>query len=1136
MKEFIARVVFTAAFLLFVTVPVGRAQTTASIRGTVMDPSGAVVPDAKVTLTEQSMAVERSATTGPSGDYIFPQVLPGTYSLSVESSGFRKYLQSGIALVINQAARVDVTLTVGAPNQMIEVSEGAPLVTTVNAELGSVENSQRIVDLPLVERDTLLLGLLQAGVTPADPNDGSGNPFSVSGQRSESLTFLVDGADNNDFLGNNIVVNANPDAIREFKILTNNYSAEFGRTSGGIVNQVTKSGTNAFHGDIFEFFRNDVLNARDYFLPDRTSFKRNLFGGTIGGPIKKDKTFFFGSYQGGRRREGQVAPVLQVLSPAERSGNFSELCGTYDAGGLCTDPSGTQLFNPVSGNPYVNNQVPVNPIIANYIDRFLPLPNLPGNRFVSGPVGQFRDDQGVVHLDHIFSERDMLTGVYLINDNDDFFPFQIINGASTGGNVPVGSGFTDTQRSQVGTISWTHTFGPNMINVARISANRVATLQASPVDTTTPAELGFTNVNPDDAAGSAAPILFTPSFNLGPSPQGPTNLVRNSFQWQDTLTVVHGNHELKFGGDIRRIQNNFVFDFFNNGSFDFGAFGSFTEDPLADFVGGFPDNFFQFSTATYGIRTTSFYFFSQDNWKVTPKLTLNFGLRYEYNTPQRDPHNNVLGFFPGKQSTVFPDAPPGILYPGDPGTPNRALVFPDKNNFAPRFGFAYNVLGNSKLVVRGGFGIFYDLEDGALNLQFGGQPPFGDVINQNFFPPDAFAGAVGVDPVSDPFGAAGITNPFPFASAGRVGQFFDPKISFAFVVDPRFRTPYSQNYNLGLQYQLTSNTLLEAYYVGSLGRKLISTAEVNFPNPEIEKQQLAAFGGVNPDCARPLAGCSDPLDPDAFPTDSVFLISNHSNGISDSHQLQVTLDKRMSRGFTFRTAYTYAKTIDITSGFRSRSSTFTNPLDFNFDRGVADFDVTHRLVMSGIWQLPYQRGAGNNPIVRKLTEGWQVNSIVTFQSGFPFTLFQNNDSSLQGNFLDRPDQVGAVQIFHDPRDVRTFSPNADGTHGSCLGDTATGNFYLDPTNLDCATVPAFTFGSLGRNALRGPGISNVDFSIFKNTYITESKYVQFHAEFFNAFNHTQFLNPDPNGFANTFGQITSARDPRLIQFALKLYF
>jgi hypothetical protein len=1117
--------------------PARAQEATATLTGIVKDSSGAVVPAVVVTLTNQKTNVARASKSSADGSYLFSLVPIGTYELTAEHGGFRKYAQTGIVLDINQNARQDITLEVGATTQVVEISSQVAQVDTVGATLGKVETERRILDLPLVGRDTLQLGLLQAGVFAPDPDDGSGNPFSVGGQRSESLTFLIDGADNNDFLGNNIVISPNPDAVQEFKILTNNYDAEYGRTSGGIVNQVIKSGTNAFHGTAFEFLRNDALNARDFFLPDTTPFKRNVFGGSVGGPIKKDKTFFFGSYQGTRRREGQVAPVFQVLSPAERNGDFSELL------------PGTQLVNPVTGTNYVNNQVPVNPISANYINSFVPLPNLPSNNFVSAPVTRIRDDQFIVRVDHNFSTRDTLSGVYLFEDTPDFFPFQILHGASTGGNVPVGSAFTDARRFQTGSITWTHAFSPTTMNVVRFAANRSANLQAKPVDHTTPQQLGFTNVNPDDPGGVAPPLMFvTGSFNLGPSPQGPTTIHDVTFQWQDILSFVKGKHDLRFGADIRRVRNNFNFDFFNNGSFFFGEFGPVTGSNLADFVGGFPQEYFQFSNAIYAIRESSYYFFGQDNWKVKRRLTLNLGLRYEYNTPQTDPHNNILGVFPGHQSTVFPNAPPGILYPGDPGTPNRGLVFPDRNNFAPRFGFAWDMLGTGKLVMRGGFGIVYDIEDGALNLQFGGQPPFGDA-------PDLFPTSTELagNYLADPFTPVGVQNPFPFAAKGGVGTFFVPKISFAYVVDPSFRTPYSENYNFGLQYQLTPNTMLEAVYVGSLGRKLISTQDLNFRIPQeiLRRQQL--FGIANPptsndpniDCARPLSGCFGTTDPNASPTEaSGRLFADLSNGISDSHELQVTLDKRLSHGFEARGAYTFARTIDLTSGFRSRSSTFTNPLDFRQDRALADFDATHRLVISGIWELPLARAFQSNRFLKKLTEGWQANGIVTFQSGNPFTIFQNNDSSQQSNFFDRPDQLGPVPIFSDPRKVRTFTPSSDGTHGSCMGGTETGNFFFDPSNLDCVNVPLFTFGTMGRNALRGPGINNWDLSLLKKTKITERQSIEFRAEFFNAWNHAQFSNPDNQGFSGTFGQLTLTRGhdsgtssgARIIQFGLKYYF
>ena len=1128
---------------LFSAHPSSAQQATAQVTGSVKDPTGAIVVGATITLRNSNTNISRTTTSSKDGDYLFTLVPIGTYDLTVEQKGFQKFIQRGITLDINQNAKVDIPLRLGRESEIVEVTGNVAQVDTVSATLGKVEDTQRIQDLPLVERDTLQLGLLQAGVFAPDPDDGSGNPFSVSGQRSESLTFLLDGADNNDFLGNNIIVSPNPDAVAEFKILTNNYSAEYGRTSGGIVNQVIKSGTNAFHGSAFEFLRNEDLNANDYFtkqagLP-RTRFNRNIFGGTLGGPIVHDRTFFFVSYQGARRREGQVSPKLQVLSPNERHGDFSELLPD------------TQLSNPVDGTPYNGNQVPVNPVIANYIAKYMPLPNLPGNEFISSPVARIRDDQFIIRIDHNLSKKDIISGVYLFDDTPDFFPFQIVKGASTGGDVPLGSGFSDKKRYQTGSITWTHTISPTMVNEFRVAANRSAILQAVPQDTTSPQQLGFTNVNPDDPAGTAPPLMFIDplALNLGPSPQGPTKLHDATFQYQDTLSITRGRHDLKLGTDLRWVRNNFAFDFFNNGSFFFGDFGPFTGDNLADFVGGFYDNYFQFSTARYGIRTHSLYFFGQDSWKVKPHFTVDLGLRYEYNSPQVDPHDNIMAFAPGTQSKVFPNAPPDILYPHDPGTPNRGLVFPDRNNFAPRIGFAWDVLGNAKLVMRGGYGIFYDLEDGALNLQFGGQPPFGAVSNT--FPD--FTGISG-DPVADPFTPFGLQNPFPFASAGKVGTFLVPKIPFAFVVTPRFRTPYAQNFNFGFQFQATKDTMVEAVYVGSLSRKAIASNEVNFPILSVMQQQYVNGGfdpnAIDPECARPLAAC-DPNTGILQGAEQLF--TNQSNTNSSSDEFQLTVDKRLSHGLSIRAAYTFAKTIDLSSGFRARSSTYTDPLNPAFDRGLADFDATHRFVMSWSWQIPWDKPfKSRSPFLRKLTDDWQLNGIATFQSGNPFTLFQNDNSSESNNFLDRPDVVGPIQIFKDPRPQRTFVPNSDGVHGSCLSGSSPGNYYFDPTNVVCAVdytgstnpdlpplpggVPLFTHGNMGRNTLRGPGINNWDLSMLKRFKFTESKALEFRAEMFNAFNHTQFLNPDLQGFSGTFGQITTARPPRIVQFALKLYF
>jgi hypothetical protein len=1104
------------------------AQATASLRGTVTDPSGGVVAGAKITLTNTATNIARQSATDGEGGYLFELVQPGTYKLTVLHPGFATFTQAGIVLEVNQNGRLDVKLELGQSTQVVEVTANVAQVDTTGAVLGKVEDSRRLEDLPILNREdgTLSLGLLQAGVFAKDQDDGSGNPFSVSGQRSESMTFLVDGADNTDFLSNRIVQNPIPDAVQEFKILTNNYDAQYGRTSGGIINQVIKSGSNSFHGDVFENFRNDVLDAKDFFLPTRAPFKRNTFGGTLGGPIKKDKVFFFGAYQGARRREGQLAPVLQVLSPAERTGNFAEICPEgFDSSGNCTNAA-NQLINPVTGANYPNNQVPVNPVIANYINKFLPLPNLPGNNFVSSPVGRIRDDQFVIRSDANLTSRDTLSFHYQFEDLADAFPFRLNKGASTGGNVPVGSAITDTARRQVGSLTWTHTFSGGWINQARFAANRRATLQSNPVDKTPPSALGFTNVFADDPNGVAPPVLFTNTFNLGPEPQGPTTLHDATFQWQDDVTLTRGKHEWKFGADVRRVRNNFVFDFFNNGSFDF-TFGNFTGNELADFVGGFWDNYFQFSKAIYAIRESSYYEYAQDTWRVLPRLTLNLGLRYEYNTPQTDPHKEIMGFAPGLQSVVFPNAPPDIAYSGDPGVGGPGVVFPDRNNFAPRVGFAWDIFGNAKLVMRGGGGIFYDIEDGALNLQFGGQAPFGDVVS--FFP-TGFSGAT-TDPMKDPFATfnpSAPASPFPFTA---VGTFFVPKIGFAFLTDPHFRTPYSENFNFGFQYQLTKNTMVEAVYVGSLGRRLIQTEEVNFPNPAIMQQQLTQFGSVSPDCARRtivdnknIAQC----DASGSPTGATLLLANMSNGLSDSHEFQLTIDKRFSHGFTLRTAYTLSKTIDTLSGFRTRSGQSTNPQNYRQDRALADFDTPQRLVISGLWELPFDRAfRSSGGFQKRLTQGWEIAAVAAFQAGNPFTFFSESNSSNQNNFLDRPDIRGPVTKF-DPRKVQTFTSD-------CTGGAVTGNFLVNPTVFDCSGVPIFTFGNLGRNAIRGPGINNWDLSLIKRTSITERLKIEFRAEFFNAFNHAQFLNPSAKS-SGTFAQVTQARDPRLGQLGLKLTF
>ena len=1092
------------------------ADTSAELTGTIKDPSGAVISNAVLTLTNSATQSTQTSKAHGDGSYVFSNLVIGTYQLRVQAKGFSTSLQDKITLNVNQHARLDVTLNVSASAETIEVNANVAQVDTQGATLGSVETTRRIEDLPLVERDTFQLGLLQAGVYSPDPDDESGNPFSVSGQRSESLTFLVDGSDNNDFVANNAVVNPNPDAVAEFKILTNNYTAEFGRTSGGIVNQAIKYGTNSYHGDIFEFFRNDDLNARNYFALNNPPYKRNIFGGTLGGPIKRDKLFFFAAYQGTIRHEGQNNAQATTLSPAQRTGDFS---ADLD--------DGTQIYDPISGNPYPNNQVPVNPVIANYISKYVPLPNVAGtDLFTASPVEDDTEHQGIARGDWQLSKKDLLYGTYLIDQQTKALPI------SSGGTFPAGAGSNSNYRSQLATGHWTRTFSANLLNEFTFSYNRGYTLASVPTDHTSPADLGFTNVTPDDSAGVAPPVIFTADFDLGPPPGGPTTYQDRTFQFQDTFSWTKGNHQLKFGGDFRIVRDDFNFDFYNNGSFDFALYyGTLTGDPMADFVGGFPDNYYQFSNAKYGIRTQSYYFFGQDTWKATSRLSLSYGLRYEYNSPQQDPHNNIIGYFPGAQSTVFPDAPPSVLYPGDPGTPNPGMIYPDRNNFAPRFAFAYDALGNGKLILRGGFGIFYDIEDGALNLQFGGQPPFGAITNTNPTLASYEGLADGTNVMADPFTPFGLVNPYP--TNDKVVGFGTPKIPFAFVVSPHFRTPYSENINLGYQYQVTPSTLLEMDYVSTLGRKAITSYDVNHPDQTLLEGQYASYGSTYGDCARPLAVCVDPaipdqtpdqaaVDPDASPTQTLQLLTDLSNGTSSNHELQVTVDHQLAKGLNVRGAYTLGKTIDIQSGFRSRSSTFTDPYDIDFDRGPADFDVRQRLVISGFYEIP----GLHSGLIRLLTNNWQAGGIAQFQTGTPFTLFSGNNSSGQENSFERPEQVGPVPKL-DVRKPRHY-----------LYDTTNLLTNVVAPGDDSPGVPMFTYGNIGRNTFRTPGINNFDLSFIKRFPLGEQRRLEFRAEMFNAFNHTQYLFSAANNNANssTYDQATQARDPRLIQFALKFYF
>src|SRR5215475_10099174 len=812
-------------------------DATARIEGTVTDQQGAVIVGAKVTVTNVATKVSRATVTDKEGRYQVRELPLGVYQISAEREGFKKVMSDEKTLQINQVLRVDPVLMVGASSETVEVSVQSSTVETVNPTLGQSVTSRPIVNLPLNGRNVLSLALLQPGVTETTGPSSGG--FSVAGGRGDSITFLLDGGNNNNLLSNLAVFNPNPELVAEFRILTSNYTAEYGRNGGGIVSVVTKSGTNQLHGSAYDFLRNDALNANTFFnnrdgLP-KEILKRNQFGFTAGGPLYipkvingKDRMFIFGGYQGQRLVAKTTTAPVTVFTPAELKGDFS----LSDL--ITPNTPDRRVVAFLQRNPFFQPDPTlasrgiiapsrINSVAQKYISNNL-IPTSSTGRLRSQGTRTDDSDDLLIKFDANATEKDQIAVTLGSGRNPAITPF------SGGANVP-GYPINGNNRRYYASISHTHTFSPRLLNVFRFNTQRINTEQAIPgLKLPTPAALGI-GVTPDNPSGPTR-MSFTGGLTVGFSPQGPTTLINNTFSYSDTLTWNVGNHGLKSGVTFSPYQNNTVFDFFVNGNFFFsGASGGIgTGNDFADFLLGLPDEYLQFGEAPSNIRSKSTYVFGQDEWRVRNNLTLTLGLRYEYNSPKRDTQRRSFSLNLGQRSTVFPNAPIGLLFPGDPGAPDGAN-FPDKNNFAPRFGFAWSPWKDGKTSVRGGFGVFYDILKGEDNLQFNGQAPF-------FGFSDLFFDPLGDNPTretnyySAPYVATGQPNSFPsrpparnldFAAAG-----FTPfGGGGVFFVDPHLRTPYTYQYSLSVQRELPGSMLAEVSYVGNSGHKFTSLVDEN---------------------------------------------------------------------------------------------------------------------------------------------------------------------------------------------------------------------------------------------------------------------------------------------------------------------
>jgi len=1199
---FLSFVVILGMLFCQMTIPSAKADNLyASIRGRVLDQAGAVVPDTKVTASNVATGIAYSVVTDREGNYNFLQVAIGDYKLSAEKQGFRTFVATGIHVDLNQVYQLEVRLEVGTISQQVMVEANPVQVETSQTQLGVTIEGSAIVNMPLIGRNWVNLQQLEPGVVAA--SDGRGD-FATNGSQSQQNSYLIDGTDTNDLPLNTPLVIPSPDAISEFRMVTGSINPEYGRNSGAVLNAVTKSGSNSFHGDGFEFYRDPFLNAKNFFTHKRQQFHQHLFGGTIGGPVIRNHTFFFFSYQGIRNRQPETSNGAGVTTVFDASVFDPTNPGAgANFGPSAAHPQGTNIgtdahLSPISltgsdGNVYPAGTaystifgcaggttpgctvgfvpgVDVNSISAKLL-KFVPKPNGTNGAgalrlFNFTPTVTGKTDQYVGRVDHTFSSKDSLWGVFFIqtNPSNETLPF-------TGATLP-GFGDSSLRHYKEFTVSWSHVFNSSIVNEMRGGYNRFNFVAVTPTVPVDPASFGF-NIKPQLGGPSEGlPVASVRGlFTLGFSANGPQPRKDQTYEGVDNLSITSGRHSLKFGFDTRRFHVDNPFAGNNDGNFTFNHNGIFsTGNAGADFLLGIADNYTQGSGGVIDATAQEYYSYAQDQYKLRPNLTITYGVGWQIDTPLFDKSyggHAQFQFAPGQQSIVFPNAPVGYVFNGDPGVHAAGTAHYFKN-FGPRLGFAYSpgwggklTGGAGKTSIRAGAGIFYNRFEEEQTLQSLGAAPFG------FTSPGA-----GHPTFADPFTnistgvSAGQPFPYPGPSTNINFSQFLPLYQGTAGMFPDITDPMAINYNVTLERQLSSSTVLSVGYVGSLGHRLTMVVPQNTVTNNVPCLNDANCGPFNQEYTHP----EDFKYPQAAPCAfngfaanapcSIYgpIVTIGTFGNSNYNALQASVKHRLSHGLDFLASYTYSHALDEASGFENSafgggnfggfgSIRATNPYNPKLDYGNTAFDARQRLVLGYYYQIPSIRHFSSMAwMPSRLTDGWTFGGITTFQSGFPLDVIDGNLSSLLSSqfdisdnaSIDVPNLTGKITYFNPRNGNNPQAQTACAATGS-PATTVSARYWFSPGAFTCE--PLGVLGNAGRNILRGPGYNNWDLQLFKDTRITESTRLELRIEMYDAFNHANF---DPNSVITDisdprFGQIFNTRPSnpsRLVQLAAKFYF